>query len=228
MTEPRPGILVVDDDSSMQELFAIVLGRGGFDVLAANTLEDARAFLKGVLPDLILLDLNLDGVDGLAAAQELSEALPAVPVVVVSGSSDPHTRSLALSAGARGFIAKPINPRNFAGEVKRYLEAESHADIDDSDPREQRLRQLREQFLDMALTSIEQLSVRGDEALFADTLLADTAHKWVGASSIEGLPDVEATAREIEVLARARRIDRADHIRDRLRWLEEQFAGCRQ
>lgn len=218
-------VLVIDDDPAIQQLFTILLKTDGLDVRAVASAEEAKRSVDVERPAAILLDLNLGGSDGLPIARELSQSQ--TPVVVVSASSDEETRERARAAGAAGFIAKPVNPRTFANEVKQHLGANGRPRAEAVDPRELRLRQLREQFLETALASIAQLSARSDEVLFSDSLLADAAHRWVGASSIEGMPDIEAAAREIETLARAKRIDRGAYIRERLSWLGAQFEASR-
>ncbi len=192
-------------------------------MVAAATPAEARDRLAAARPEMILLDLNLGNADGLALARELRQRFgSAFPLLVVSASSDQEKRQRALAAGATGFIAKPVDPRTFASKVKGYLPVHTSAEAE-LDPRERRLRELRAQFIETALLTIGQLAGRSDEELLSDTLLADAAHKWVGASSIEGMPDIEEVAREVETLARARRIDQSAHIRRRLEWLKTQF-----
>jgi DNA-binding response OmpR family regulator len=223
MIESERAVLLIDDDPVTQELFSILLQPNGFHVDCASNPEEARRFLAAVQADLILLDLNLGGADGLALTRELRERLgPSTPLVVVSASSDAGMRHRALQSGATGFIAKPVNPRTFASELKTLMEGAIQAAREEELP-ERRLRELREQFLETAIKVIAELNQRSDQELLSDNLLADAAHKWVGASSIEGMPDVEDTARELETLARAKRTDQCVHIRRRLRWIEGQF-----
>jgi CheY-like chemotaxis protein len=224
MTQRRSMILLVDDDPVTQELFSILLEPNGMNVVAAATPAEARDRLASARPELVLLDLNLGNTDGLVLTRELRDQLgSSFPLLIVSASSDLEKRQRALAAGATDFIPKPVDPRTFASQVKKHLRANTAAADAELDPRERRLRELRAQFIETALLTIGQIAGRSDEDLLADSLLADAAHKWVGASSIEGMPDIEEVAREVETLARARRTDQAAHIRRRLEWLKTQF-----
>jgi two-component system cell cycle response regulator DivK len=229
MSELSSTVLIVDDDPVTCELFSILLERSSIKVVTAATPAQAHDLVLSHTPDLILLDLNLGDVDGLELTRELRERFGAVlPLLVVSASSEVEVQQRARAAGATGFIPKPVDPRTFATQVKSYLPEKTNRFDIELDRRERRLNELRAQFVATALASLEQLTKRKDDELFQDTLLADAAHKWVGASSIEGMPDVENIAREVEMLARAKRTDQAPYLRQQLQWLQAQFRESSQ
>jgi CheY-like chemotaxis protein len=83
------------------------------------------AIAGGLRPDLILLDIQLPGMDGYAVASALREnpALKDVPIVAVTSYAMVGDRERAMEAGCDGYIEKPINPDTFANEVERSLRA---------------------------------------------------------------------------------------------------------
>ena len=111
--EPRamPLALIVDDDAVMRVLEEETLLQFGFRVLAAADGEAALALLDGLTPDLVLLDVDLPGIDGFSVCRRIRERwdATAVPVVMVTGMDDVDSITRAYDSGANDFIAKPIN-----------------------------------------------------------------------------------------------------------------------
>ncbi len=122
MTQP-PLILIVEDNPANQLLASSVLERDGFRVdLAASTAE-ARERMKAHVPNLILMDIQLPGQDGLSYARELkADALTAaIPIVALTAHAMLGDREGALAAGCAAYIPKPIDTRTFAEQVRKIL-----------------------------------------------------------------------------------------------------------
>ena len=119
-----PLVLVVEDNEVNQLLTASVLGREGFEVDIAGTSEQALEHLRDRLPDLILMDIQLPGMDGLALTRRLKADPGTAHIIVVALTAHAMTgdREQSLAAGCAGYISKPINTRTFADQVGRFLE----------------------------------------------------------------------------------------------------------
>ena len=112
-----PKVLVIDDDSSIAEIAAAVLV-DGYEVVAATHLDDGLRMIGSERPDLLLVDLDLPGIDPTTLLNRLFEAAGhPVPVLVMSTTDDRHTRDRAAAAGATGFIPKPFTEPELRAEV---------------------------------------------------------------------------------------------------------------
>jgi two-component system cell cycle response regulator DivK len=122
MTPAR--ILIVEDDPSHMQLAIHVLKRSGYAVLQATAAEEGIATARSERPDLILMDLGLPGMDGLAAIRELKAdpQTSAIPIIIVTSYRDESDGQLMLDSGADGFIAKPFHYEHILGIVKTVLE----------------------------------------------------------------------------------------------------------
>lgn len=115
--------LVVEDNPSNLLLIRAVLERGGYCTEAARSAEDALAQLQRVRPDLILMDVELPGRNGLSLTRQLKAdpATAAIPIVVVTAYAMQGDQARALAAGCDGYITKPISPRTFISEIEAML-----------------------------------------------------------------------------------------------------------
>ncbi len=120
-----PVVLVVDDDRDMRIFAATVLSSHGYVVRQAADGVGAIEQLRDALPDLILLDLDMPVMDGRAFCAALGqlgdERLASVPVLVVSGATDPELEAVGL--GAAGALQKPVDVRRLLAAVSRVLAA---------------------------------------------------------------------------------------------------------
>ena len=118
-------ILIVEDNDKNLKLVRDLLQFRGFRTIEATTAEDGIALAHERLPDLVLMDMRLPGMDGMAALEALraDPATAHIPVVAVTASVMPQERDRFTSAGFDGFIEKPIDVRAFPGQVAAYLEA---------------------------------------------------------------------------------------------------------
>jgi CheY-like chemotaxis protein len=119
----RGPILVVDDHPANLKLCKVMLSVDGYEVHTAADAEEALAMLDSVRPRLILMDLQLPGLDGLELTRRL-KADPAtrdIVVVALTAYAMQGDEQKALEAGCDGYIAKPIDTRLLAATVERYL-----------------------------------------------------------------------------------------------------------
>ena len=112
-------ILVVEDNERNLKLLRDVLEYAGYDVRAARTAEDGITLAVSEPPDLVLMDLQLPGIDGLEALRRLraSPRTAGIPVVAVTAQAMKHDRERALEAGFDGYVEKPISVRAFPDQV---------------------------------------------------------------------------------------------------------------
>ena len=101
-------ILVVEDDHQIQQELVLLLQRNGFEAQALTSFESVPQQIIAAHPDLVLLDLNLPGIDGQQICREVRQ-LSNVPIIVVTSRSTDLDELMVLSLGADDFIAKPYN-----------------------------------------------------------------------------------------------------------------------
>ena len=122
MTTTR--ILMIEDNPQNRYLATFLLNARGWQVLQAEDGPSGIAMAAKEVPDLVLLDIQLPGMDGYAVAQALRacKTLPRLPIVAVTSYAMPGDRERCLASGCDGNIEKPIDPATFADEVAGYLE----------------------------------------------------------------------------------------------------------
>ena len=116
-------ILVVEDNERNLKLVRDVLEYAGYDVRVARTGEDGISLAASEPPDLVLMDLQLPGIDGMEALRRLrgSPRTAGIPVVAVTAQAMKQDRERALEAGFNGYIEKPISVRAFPDQVRGFL-----------------------------------------------------------------------------------------------------------
>jgi CheY-like chemotaxis protein len=116
-------ILIVEDNERNLKLLRDLLGVHGYRVLEARSAEDALVLARGERPQLVLMDIQLPGMDGLAALREL-RAMPetrATPVVAVTAFAMNDDRERLLAAGFDGYLEKPVNVRELPSHIRSYI-----------------------------------------------------------------------------------------------------------
>jgi len=116
----RERIVVVDDEEDVRDTFAEYLTMRGYDVSTAESGEALRARVEEGPLDLVLLDLNLPGEDGLTLARYLREETKAA-IIMVTAAAEPVDRVIGLELGADDYIGKPCDLRELAARVKSVL-----------------------------------------------------------------------------------------------------------
>ena len=116
-------ILVVEDNERNLKLLRDVLEYAGYDVRVARTAEDGITLAVKELPDLVLMDLQLPGMDGMEALRQLREnpRTAGIPVVAVTAQAMKQDRERVLEAGFDGYVEKPISVRAFPDQVRSFL-----------------------------------------------------------------------------------------------------------
>ena len=116
-------ILVVEDNTTNFYLLNFILEKKGYEVLAAKSGEEGVEIAIKEKPDLILMDIQLPGIDGFEATQRIrnSKANGKVPIIAITSYAMTGDKEKALVAGCTGYIKKPINPETFISEIERYL-----------------------------------------------------------------------------------------------------------
>jgi two-component system cell cycle response regulator DivK len=117
-------VLIVEDNEKNMKLARDVLQAKGYAVLEAVTGEDGVRLAKERKPDLVLMDIQLPGINGMEALRQIraEPALAGLPVVAFTASVTPTDRSQIQAAGFDGFLSKPINLKEFLETVKAQLQ----------------------------------------------------------------------------------------------------------
>jgi two-component system cell cycle response regulator DivK len=117
-------ILIVEDNDKNMKLARDILNAKGYRTIEAVTGEEGVKLAKEGLPDLVLMDIQLPGMNGIEAFRQIrADAKTAgIPVVALTASVTPTDRSEINAAGFDAFIGKPINLKEFVATVKRLIE----------------------------------------------------------------------------------------------------------
>jgi two-component system chemotaxis response regulator CheY len=111
---------VVDDNAIMRTIVGRILREARFDIVeATNGAEAIQAFFRDK-PDIVLMDLNMDGIDGTAAIRGILQINPTARLVVCSATSDAH---ILLKLGAKGYVTKPFTPEKLLNAIDAALAA---------------------------------------------------------------------------------------------------------
>ena len=173
MTDPdAPLLLVVEDDDALRELVAGRLAEAGYRVEAAATGPAALAAVERVVPDLVLLDVMLPGIDGLEVCRRLRAQHPLLYVILVTARADELDRVVGLEVGADDYVTKPFSLQEVVARVRAAL---------------RRLRTEREQ---------RRTGDADDAPLALDGLVVDPARRTV---TLRG-EEVHLTVREFDLL----------------------------
>src|SRR3954453_7387489 len=107
-------VLVVDDDVTVASVVADYLHRHGHEAQVVGDGPSAVAAIRRDLPDLVVLDLMLPGLDGLEVCRIARSLRPELPIVMLTARGEPDDRIAGLEAGADDYVAKPFSPRELA------------------------------------------------------------------------------------------------------------------
>jgi two-component system, OmpR family, alkaline phosphatase synthesis response regulator PhoP len=114
-------VLVVDDDPKIVELVRAYLNRAGYRVVTAADGDDALRQANGAKPCLIVLDVMLPGIDGLALTRHLRDTRQTVPILMMSARGAVNDRIRGLVEGADDYLAKPFSPAELVVRVNALL-----------------------------------------------------------------------------------------------------------
>jgi DNA-binding response OmpR family regulator len=113
-------VLIIEDEKELSKVLKAYLERGGYDVLTAERGDRGLSLWQEHHPDIILLDLNLPGMDGIDIAREVRQT-DDTPLIMVTARVDEVDRLLGLELGADDYITKPFSPREVVARVKAVL-----------------------------------------------------------------------------------------------------------
>lgn len=116
----RATVLVVDDDPDIARLLSIILEMGGFKVYVIVNSADVTERIFSINPDLVLLDINMPGMDGWALLPKV-RALSAAPVVIFSAANDSRNSQRSIELGAAAYIRKPVSPPELIAQLKAIM-----------------------------------------------------------------------------------------------------------
>jgi two-component system, OmpR family, response regulator RegX3 len=125
-------VLLVEDDPKIASLLTKGLRRQGFLVEWVSTGEESLARLDKGGVAVLLLDLGLPDIDGLEVLREMRERGMDVPVIVVTGRSDPRDRAIALSRGVRAYLTKPFAWAELLATVRAALDPTASPHLGDA------------------------------------------------------------------------------------------------
>ncbi len=116
-------ILVVEDQEDNRRIMNDLLSGAGYDVIEAVTGDEGVAMAESHKPDLILMDIQLPGLDGLEATRRIkaNPALRHIPVIAITSYALSGDEAKALEAGCDAYLSKPISPRAVLAKVREYI-----------------------------------------------------------------------------------------------------------
>lgn len=119
----RKNICIVEDDKDIAELVAFNLEREGYSITVIDSGEKAISRITETIPDLVLLDLMLPGVDGLEVCRKLkqSEKTRVIPIIILTAKSEDSDIIAGLELGADDYVTKPFSPRILIARVRTVL-----------------------------------------------------------------------------------------------------------
>ncbi|MFI5339617.1 MAG: response regulator [Candidatus Methylomirabilales bacterium] len=118
-----PTILIIDDDKLIRWSLSTMLGRAGYRIREAATGKEGLAAVESGTPDLVLLDIMLPDMDGLAVLEVIRHAHPELPVLTMTADSTPETVRQALRLGAGGHLEKPCDSAALLAAVSEALQS---------------------------------------------------------------------------------------------------------
>jgi len=122
MSNHSPKLLIVDDEPAFRKALRLPLAARGFDVAEAKSGEEALVLLAGRPVDVVLLDLNMPGLDGLETCRRIRRMFPATAIVMVSVCDGEKDQAQAKEAGADDYVTKPFRLREMIARIHAVLD----------------------------------------------------------------------------------------------------------
>lgn len=117
---PRPSVYVVDDDDAVRDSLDVYLTLKGMNVTAFRSAQELLNY-EDILPNILILDVNMPSIDGFTLLEMLRERGHDEPAVLITGLGDPDIRARAERAGVAAFFDKPIDPSILFSALTRLL-----------------------------------------------------------------------------------------------------------
>lgn len=194
-------VLIVDDAPVNLKLTGILLRKEGYDVHTAADADEALKLLHGFRPDLMLVDIQMPGMDGLELTRRVKRnpLTRDIVVVALTACAMKEDEQKAIAAGCSGFITKPIDTHTLGNRVRQHLEGResdlpAHYSLSDPD-----LEGLRQRFLKEGALESRQMLECAEAGLDAPKT-ARLLHTWIGSAGILGYATISEIARRTEQL----------------------------
>lgn len=199
-------ILIVDDDPHAYQALQLLLKAEGYLVHLAESAAQAFEMIDRVRPDVVLTDLQMPEMDGIALCRGLHAHRPRLPVIVITGFADTSTAVRALQAGAEDYLTKPVDFDELLVSIQRAIER--HA----ASVERQQLRARTEQLYQQALAAVEAheeiVSIVAHDlrnplgviSLWAQQLVQAESSKELGEGAKKGLSSILRNAQRMERL----------------------------
>lgn len=187
MKSPAARILVVDDTPANLSLLLDALTEAGYEILVAESGRSALALLDHTTPDLVLLDLVMPGMDGIATCMRLKERAECrdVPVLFMTAVDEPDQKVRAFEAGAFDYITKPAYPPEVLARVAAHLQIRA---LQKSLGDELALRVEAENQLSQSLDRAVVLADAAGRIVFSSRLAENLLHKHFPGRTVGVLP----------------------------------------
>ena len=123
LDDSRPVVLIIDDSTTTRAVLKVYLSGQSIEFLEASNGQDGLQLARSELPDAIIIDLKMPGMDGLTFCRRVraESALKHIPIILVTGTKGSEVRAEALRSGASVFLTKPIDVPTLAKVVSSYL-----------------------------------------------------------------------------------------------------------
>ncbi len=117
----KPKILLVDDDTDLLELLSIRLIAAGYETNTAQSAEEALNYLDLSRPQLVISDMHMSGMDGMALFENIHRMIPSLPVIILTAYGTIPDAVAAVQRGVFGYLAKPFNSKTLLGQISQAL-----------------------------------------------------------------------------------------------------------
>ncbi len=116
-------VMVVEDNEKNRKLMRVILKAKGYNVVEAATGEEALGILKNQKPDIILMDIQLPGIDGITLIKQIKTdaATKDIPILAVTAYAMKGDEQKIMAAGSDGYLSKPINTQELPAIIEKYL-----------------------------------------------------------------------------------------------------------
>ena len=132
-------ICICDDEEPLREMIAEYLGKNGFETVQAQDAANLRSVLEDCSPQVLLLDINMPGEDGLTVLRSLQGDETAPRVIMLTAAGETVDRIVGLEMGADDYLAKPVDLRELVARVRAVLRRSSYKEVEDPQAAEGRL-----------------------------------------------------------------------------------------
>ena len=196
-------VLVIDDDADILAVIQITLRvRGGFEVEVCQSGREALGVARHFVPDVILLDVMMPGIDGPTTLGALRDdpQTAATPVVFMTAKAMPHERARYLDLGAAGVIAKPFDQRTLADELEQIVRRSPSSALEDDDSGQAELLDAYAEALPAKVREIRELWARVESGPDAEATrsLYLRVHNLAGTAATYGHPTLGDVAKQLE------------------------------